>query len=56
MLWKLARSTTVVYFEKTMEELKKMNPQAHLWLSKIDPKYWSRSHFTGNFYVKPYLQ
>ncbi|XP_021984919.1 uncharacterized protein LOC110880772 [Helianthus annuus] len=47
ILWKLARSTTVVYFEKTMEELKRINTKAHLWLSKIDPKHWSRSHFTG---------
>ncbi|XP_035844066.1 uncharacterized protein LOC110932042 [Helianthus annuus] len=47
ILWKLARSTTVFYFEKTMEELKRMNTKAHLWLSKIDPIHWSRSHFTG---------
>lgn len=51
ILWKLARCTTVVYFEKTMEELKNMNSVAHLWLSKIDPKHWSRSHFSGKHII-----
>jgi hypothetical protein len=36
-------------FEKIMDELKKFNNEAQLWLSKIPPKHWSRSHFTGNF-------
>ncbi|KAI3808396.1 hypothetical protein L1987_24346 [Smallanthus sonchifolius] len=46
MLWKLETCTTVVEFEKNMDELKRMNTDAHLWLSKIPPQHWSRSHFS----------
>jgi transposase-like protein len=47
-LWKLATSTTTVYFDKAMDELKAVNRDAHEWLSKIPPKHWSRAHFSGN--------
>ncbi|KAK1424740.1 hypothetical protein QVD17_20078 [Tagetes erecta] len=47
MLWKLATSSTVEYFEMNMEELKKFNADAQLWLSEIPPKHWSKSHFSG---------
>ncbi|KAK9049537.1 hypothetical protein SSX86_031493 [Deinandra increscens subsp. villosa] len=44
-LWKLAKDTTVVHFQKDMDALKEVNSEAHLWLSKIPPQHWSRSHF-----------
>ncbi|KAK9054930.1 hypothetical protein SSX86_026009 [Deinandra increscens subsp. villosa] len=47
IIWKLATSTTVVKFKNGMEELKKLNPDAHQWLSNIPPEHWSRSHFSG---------
>lgn len=47
LLWKLATTTTVVQFEGLMDELKKLNNEAHLWLSNIDPKHWSRAYFSG---------
>ncbi|KAL4573837.1 hypothetical protein LXL04_020656 [Taraxacum kok-saghyz] len=30
-----------------MDDLKKVNTEAHQWLCKIPPKHWARSHFTG---------
>ncbi|KAD5318178.1 hypothetical protein E3N88_18124 [Mikania micrantha] len=47
MLWKCATSKTVPEFKTAMEELKAFNKDAHLWLSKIPPTHWSRSHFSG---------
>ncbi|KAK1406630.1 hypothetical protein QVD17_42103 [Tagetes erecta] len=47
MIWKCATSTTIVHFEKAMDEVKSFNQDAHLWLTKIHPKHWSRSHFSG---------
>lgn len=47
-LWKCATATTVVHFERAMDELKGHNRQAHEWLRKIPPKQWSRSHFSCN--------
>ncbi|KAK9047963.1 hypothetical protein SSX86_033075 [Deinandra increscens subsp. villosa] len=46
-LWKLATHTTVEHFQKEMDALKEINSEAHLWLSKIPPQHWSRSHFSG---------
>ncbi|KAK9071946.1 hypothetical protein SSX86_008377 [Deinandra increscens subsp. villosa] len=46
-LWKLATVTTTIQFEKAMDELKALNKDAQEWLSKIPPKQWSRSHFSG---------
>ena len=47
MLWKCATSTTVVMFQKNMDELKNYNKKAHEWLSKIPPEHWSRAYFSG---------
>ncbi|KAK1423947.1 hypothetical protein QVD17_19258 [Tagetes erecta] len=46
-IWKLASATTEIKFYKIMEDLKKFNNEAAIWLSKIPPKHWSRSHFSG---------
>lgn len=47
MLWKCATATTRQEFDKSMEDLKRFNQDAYLWLAKIPPKQWSRSHFSG---------
>ncbi|XP_076938641.1 uncharacterized protein LOC143606914 [Bidens hawaiensis] len=47
LLYKCAHAATILEFETTMDELKAFNPDAHLWLSNIHPKHWSKSHFSG---------
>ncbi|XP_076919680.1 putative protein FAR1-RELATED SEQUENCE 10 [Bidens hawaiensis] len=47
LLYKCAHATTIPEFETSMDELKAFNPDAHLWLSNIHPKHWSKSHFSG---------
>ena len=58
-LWKLAIATTVVEFNKIMQDLKNVNNAAYEWLKQIPPRHWSRSHFSGmiatNFYLIPLL-
>ncbi|XP_076903562.1 uncharacterized protein LOC143558643 [Bidens hawaiensis] len=44
---KLAACTTPAHYEREMHILKRLNKKAHLWVSKIPPEHWSRSHFTG---------
>nr|GEV99609.1 hypothetical protein [Tanacetum cinerariifolium] len=39
-------STTIVSFEKCMNELKRINVKAHAWLSKIPVEHWSRAHLS----------
>lgn len=51
MLWKCATACTTQEFEKSMDDLKKFNNEAYLWLAKMPPKHWSRSHFSGKFYT-----
>ncbi|XP_071690516.1 uncharacterized protein [Rutidosis leptorrhynchoides] len=46
-LWKCASATTVQLFEKSMLDLKAFSTDAHTYLSKIPPKAWSKSHFSG---------
>lgn len=46
-LWKVATSTTVPQFQRAMEDLRRLNQQCFEWVSKIHPRHWSRSHFTG---------
>ncbi|GJV59271.1 mutator type transposase [Tanacetum coccineum] len=45
-LWKCATATTVVEFEKAMDELKGYNKMTDESLRKIPPKHWSTSHFS----------
>ncbi|XP_076928789.1 uncharacterized protein LOC143592874 [Bidens hawaiensis] len=47
MLYKCATSTTKLEFLTAMNELKEFNKEAHLWLPKITPQSWSRSHYSG---------
>ncbi|XP_076958454.1 uncharacterized protein LOC143634184 [Bidens hawaiensis] len=46
-LWKLARCTSPTQYEREMNNLKNLNKRCHLWVSKIPPETWSRSHFSG---------
>jgi hypothetical protein len=47
ILWRCASATTVPQFEASMEQMKRLNVEAYKWLSKIPPKHWTRSHFSG---------
>ena len=47
MLWKCAKATTTVEFNKGIEELKVYNIKAYEWLEKIPAEHWSRSQFSG---------
>ncbi|GJU20499.1 mutator type transposase [Tanacetum coccineum] len=47
LLWKCGTATTVVHFERAMDEFKGYNRMAHEWLRKIPPKHWKRSKFLG---------
>nr|XP_051220225.1 uncharacterized protein LOC127337850 [Lolium perenne] len=42
-LWVIARSATVVKYEKNMEQMKALNPNAHAWMDNLDPKTWVRA-------------
>ncbi|XP_075098045.1 uncharacterized protein LOC142175360 [Nicotiana tabacum] len=46
LMWAVARSYTIVDFEKYMELIKKENTEAHRWLSKIGTNQWSKSAFS----------
>jgi hypothetical protein len=47
LLWRCATATTVPHFEKAMKEVAALDPALHDWLTKIPPKHWCRSHFSG---------
>ncbi|XP_076935791.1 uncharacterized protein LOC143602638 [Bidens hawaiensis] len=44
-LWKMAIYTTPTHYEREMNNLKKLNKRAYLWVSKMPPE--TRSHFTS---------
>ncbi|GKC48768.1 mutator type transposase, partial [Tanacetum coccineum] len=47
LLWNCACATTMPYFEKHMDKLRKTDEKAYEWLNKIPPQHWSRAHFSG---------
>ncbi|KAL4578998.1 hypothetical protein LXL04_015133 [Taraxacum kok-saghyz] len=47
LLWKCAKATTVPEFNRLMMEFSNFDNEAYLWLKKIPPHHWARSHFTG---------
>ncbi|KAI3676351.1 hypothetical protein L1987_85957 [Smallanthus sonchifolius] len=47
LLWSLATSTAVEFFEEKMNELKTFNTDAQLWLSNIPLKHWSKAYFSS---------
>ena len=48
LVWKCASATTVQYFDRAMDKLKKLDEEAYDYLRKIPAQHWSRSHFSGN--------
>ncbi|KAK4389499.1 hypothetical protein Sango_2286900 [Sesamum angolense] len=48
MLWKAAKATRVVDFEKIMNELREKDLEAFKWLAKRPAAQWSRSYFGCN--------
>lgn len=47
LLWRAATASTVPYFAKAMDTLRKENEKAYEYLKSIPPQHWSRSHFSG---------
>ena len=47
LVWQCGRETTLNHFKYVMDDLKKMNDEAHAWLCKIPTETWSKSHFSG---------
>nr|KAJ0194401.1 hypothetical protein LSAT_V11C800437320 [Lactuca sativa] len=45
-VWCCGKVYNIPKFNRAMEKLKKPNPKAHEWLSKIPAKHWARSHFS----------
>ncbi|GJZ44113.1 mutator type transposase [Tanacetum coccineum] len=53
---KCATSTTVLYFDKAMDELRRrVNEKAYDYLKKIPPQHWSRAYFSGRPYCDVFL-
>ncbi|KAK6145893.1 hypothetical protein DH2020_019762 [Rehmannia glutinosa] len=46
ILWKAARATTVLNFNRAIAELRDRNASAYDWLVKRPASHWSRSHFS----------
>ncbi|XP_070669134.1 uncharacterized protein [Malus domestica] len=44
-LWSVARTATVPYFKKAMEDMKKLDEKAYDWLVKLPAYHWSMSDF-----------
>ncbi|XP_071729386.1 uncharacterized protein [Rutidosis leptorrhynchoides] len=47
LVWKCATRITTEEFNESMEELRRENEGACKFVMDIQPKHWSRSHFTG---------
>ena len=56
LLWRAAKATTIVEFNKAMDALKGYNVKAYEWLKNIPAEHWSRSHFTGITLAKYYVK
>ncbi|KAL4360690.1 hypothetical protein GQ457_04G026090 [Hibiscus cannabinus] len=44
--WKAATSTYMREFQVALAEMKSLSPKAFEWLKNVDPKFWSKSHFS----------
>ncbi|CAI9286511.1 unnamed protein product [Lactuca saligna] len=55
LLWDCAKASTIQQFQRSMEELRKLNNDAYEWLKNIPPQHWSRSHFTGRAHTDAML-
>ncbi|XP_075473312.1 uncharacterized protein LOC142504315 [Primulina tabacum] len=45
-LWVAARATRVEEFKRRMEDLKKINHDAYIWLAKKPEQHWSKAYFS----------
>ncbi|XP_024178772.1 uncharacterized protein LOC112184764 [Rosa chinensis] len=45
LVWNAARSSTVVWYNRHMEELRVLNEQAWRWFEDKNPAQWSRAYF-----------
>ncbi|XP_075481378.1 uncharacterized protein LOC142522108 [Primulina tabacum] len=45
-LWAAARATRVEEFKRRMEDLKKINHDAYIWLSKKPEQHWFKAYFS----------
>nr|KAJ0195591.1 hypothetical protein LSAT_V11C700381600 [Lactuca sativa] len=45
-VWCCGKVYSILKFNRAIEKLKKLNPEAHEWLSKIHAKHWAKSHFS----------
>lgn len=48
LIWKAAKASYPQLWEKTMREIRTINPEAHTYLIKNSPRFWSKSYFTYN--------
>ncbi|KAL4279621.1 hypothetical protein GQ457_03G018840 [Hibiscus cannabinus] len=44
--WKAATSTYMREFQVALAEMESLSPKAFEWLKNVDPKFWSKSHFS----------
>ncbi|KAK9911852.1 hypothetical protein M0R45_035737 [Rubus argutus] len=45
-LWNAARSSTKVWYNKHMDEMKTLSEEAWQWFEDKNPEHWTRSHFS----------
>ena len=45
-VWKASRATMMTEYNYAMEQLKGKSIKAHDFMANIDPKQWSRAHFS----------
>jgi len=48
LMWKVVKASYPQLWEKTMREIREINPEAHKYLIKNSPRFWSKSYFTYN--------
>ncbi|GKB38186.1 mutator type transposase, partial [Tanacetum coccineum] len=55
LLWNCACTTSMPYFEKHMDKLRKTDEKAYEWLNKIPPQHWLRAHFSGRAHCDMFI-
>nr|GEW00089.1 ent-kaurene oxidase, chloroplastic-like [Tanacetum cinerariifolium] len=50
LVWKCASATTVPYFDRQIEKLKRLDEGAYEYLKKIPPQHWSKFYFSDKWY------
>lgn len=45
LMWKAAKASYHQEWEKTMREIRSINPEAHKYLMRTPPRHWSKSWF-----------